>query len=527
MKKITKLFIAAAMIALVVCAMFAVNANAADAVAVDTTKVTTLYVDGTCVFNGTLSASFSKISELEATAEYSGAANAYEIKMNKAMEGNDGAIWNNSIKNSVSAGANDSIVLNLNGKRIQGGGNGVSIFSIENTFASFKIMNGRFYVSKEHGFPFLDNFNKAFTPVELSNVDIEWERNTSTQSLIRYTTGGSLKLDDVQVSVIMKDFSTQYIINSWGPSKIDINNCSFKQDTLGRSLTAVSAKGTTTVKNTKFETDIAVSGQNITLGEGTQIKTATAPETSNSVYTIPAGYEWTKVGDYYAVAKAFRINFNNLSFKDSVYLKFAIKSELAASDVKMLVWTSAPAGNVYTVDTANATIVNPYVDDTTVVAGERYLIFDYTKITPDKMGTDFYFSAYYMDGETPVYTPVVKSSVLSYATDMLGKDTTSESLKNMLTAMLNYGAMAQIYRENTDTLVNVAHTKVTVKNGTLSDGLTYGLFAEGETVELVADAANFSHWECNGVKIEGSSATYSAVLGAITGAAPVYTAVYK
>ncbi len=226
---------------------------------------------------------------------------------------------------------------------------------------------------------------------------------------------------------------------------------------------------------------------------------------------------------------ALSIDYCNLSFSDSIYIKYAVKAENVSdvSAVKVLVWEAEDhLGN----KPATATLQAAYTQE---INGTEYLIFNYTELAAKQMTDVVYARAYVNEGGTETYSAVNKYSILQYAYNMLGKTDTGtddEALKMLLTDLLQYGASAQTYfKYNTDRLSTMDFYQVSLTNGTLSDGCSHGLYLEGETVtisapETDAEGKPFSHWEdADGNKI-ADTATYELTVGAKN---EVYTAVYN
>ena len=120
----------------------------------------------------------------------------------------------------------------------------------------------------------------------------------------------------------------------------------------------------------------------------------------------------------YAVAASaepeLNIAYCNLSFRDSVCIKYAVKSNV--SGVKLLVWTSPETA--YTVGTQDDEITDFYSEDIDVVS---HMVFDYTKLTAKQMGDVIYTRAYVKIDGVDYYSAVNKYSILQYAYNMLGK----------------------------------------------------------------------------------------------------------
>ena len=101
-------------------------------------------------------------------------------------------------------------------------------------------------------------------------------------------------------------------------------------------------------------------------------------------------------------------------------------------------------------------------------------------IPAKKMGDVVYFSVYaeLSDGSY-VYSKTYYYAPTTYAYNMLGKSDTSDEMKSLVVAMLNYGAAAQIYFDyNADQLVNADLTDdqkalVSDYNADMLNGLTY------------------------------------------------------
>ena len=93
------------------------------------------------------------------------------------------------------------------------------------------------------------------------------------------------------------------------------------------------------------------------------------------------------------------IPYCNLSFRDSVCIKYAVKSNV--TDVKLLIWTSPKSE--YTVGTHDAEITKYYEED---INGEAHKIFDYTELTAKQMTDVVYARAYSRSGGVDHYSEV-------------------------------------------------------------------------------------------------------------------------
>ncbi len=227
---------------------------------------------------------------------------------------------------------------------------------------------------------------------------------------------------------------------------------------------------------------------------------------------------------------ALSIGAYNLSFRDNVCIKYAVKSP--SDDVKLLIWTTPKSSADEYIYGTQDEILTPVGYDTEVDGlGTRYIIFDYTKLTAKQM-TDYVYARAYIDGETPSYSSVVKYSILEYAYNMLGKTDTAiddEDFKTMLIKMLEYGASAQTHFEyKADRLATADFYEVRLTDGWLDDGCKHGLYKVGSSVVITAPESDaekmpFEKWvdsEGNTVAVEVST---TLTVGNVN---EVYTAVY-
>jgi len=209
----------------------------------------------------------------------------------------------------------------------------------------------------------------------------------------------------------------------------------------------------------------------------------------------------------------------NLCFKDSVYIKYAV-SVSNAENVSLLVWTDAQSE--FTAGTG-----------TTQIEGETCQVFTFSQLAARQMADNVYARAYVEKGGKAYYSDVEKYSVLQYAYNKLGKTgiaSDNDKLKNLLTGMLEYGALAQIYTDyKPDRLANDDFYQIKTVGGTITaDGFDSGLYLEGEQVEITAPAKDendvaFNHWENGSGQNVGTSATMTVTVGK---ANATYTACY-
>ncbi len=210
------------------------------------------------------------------------------------------------------------------------------------------------------------------------------------------------------------------------------------------------------------------------------------------------------------------IAYCNLSFRDSVCIKYAVSSNV--DDVKILIWTSPK--DEYTVGTQDDEITDYYSED---INGISHKIFDYTALSAKQMTDVVYARAYSRASGVDYYSEINKYSILQYAYNMLGKtDTasTNPALREMLTNMLIYGASAQKYFDNykTDRLATADWYQIRLSAGVLNDGCTHGLYLPGDKVTLTApisdaNGAAFAYWsDSKGNKV-AATATFELTVG--------------
>lgn len=220
----------------------------------------------------------------------------------------------------------------------------------------------------------------------------------------------------------------------------------------------------------------------------------------------------------------------NITFKDSVFLKFAVSSE-NADDVKMLVWTSPQSSYEY--GTQKVVLSS---DGTQTISGKVCKTYTFTGLTASQMTDDVYGRAYTVKNGIAYYSEVVKYSILDYAYSKLGKTgtaSTNQKLIKVLNTMLEYGAAAQEYYGggqgyHLERLANEEYYQVRVIGGLLEIGFDRHLYKQGASVMIKADSVDengntFSHWENSAGVSVGTSAEMQIVVGT---ANEQYTAVY-
>lgn len=222
------------------------------------------------------------------------------------------------------------------------------------------------------------------------------------------------------------------------------------------------------------------------------------------------------------------IDYNNLSLRDTVCLKYAVSLE-NAKGATLLIWETPQSEYIYGTQDAELESVG-----TQTINGKTYHIYDYTELSAKQMADEVYARAYVRVSGKDYYSNVKTYSILEYALTVQGKlgNEASDNAKliRLTEQMLSYGAAAQEYMGyNTDRLANAEFGQVLLGNGTFENGEASGLFVVGTDIKITASATDgtgkiFSHWvDQNGNKY-GTNATCTVTVreGANT-YSPVYT----
>ena len=215
------------------------------------------------------------------------------------------------------------------------------------------------------------------------------------------------------------------------------------------------------------------------------------------------------------------IRLNNISYKQNVFIKYAVEVENLPDDatVGVKIEKGGAAGEAVFVGLSN-------------IYGKQYYVFDVVDLTANEMAVDIYATPYIekADGKY-VYGETKKCSVLEYTYKILGKIeggvSVSDQVKTLLTRMLDYGAAVQEYTGlNLDRLATADYYQITTVGGVLSDGFTSGLYKKGDVVTLEAvnipEGYMLAGWRSS---VDGSLITDSVIT--VTDENVVYTAEYK
>ncbi len=223
------------------------------------------------------------------------------------------------------------------------------------------------------------------------------------------------------------------------------------------------------------------------------------------------------------------IDYCNLSFNDSIYIKYAVRAENISDTekVELLVWSEESY-----LKCEEATSILSSVD-TEKINGVDYLIFNYCGLSAKQMTDVVYARARVNTEDGDVYSTTNKYSILQYAYNKLGKtgtETENQQLKKLLSNMLVYGASAQEYFEyKTDRLATAEFYQIKLVNGVLEDGCTHGLYLPGEQVTISASSIDdagdhFSHWQNQNGEMVSDNTSYTF---SVANRHEIYTAVYS
>jgi hypothetical protein len=191
-----------------------------------------------------------------------------------------------------------------------------------------------------------------------------------------------------------------------------------------------------------------------------------------------------------AVVGTIDVKGASLSFEDEVLtnLYYTI-SNLEATEMGLLTWSAEPGEG--TIDNAE----NVYVGAQYDTEKDRYMV-QTAGIPAKKLGDDIYMRVYAKTKRGIVYSNVVTYSPKTYAMSRLEKST-SDTMKALCVAMLNYGAAAQEYfGYKTDRLMNAG---LTAEQQALVAAYDAGLFTGAVRAED-AKTGNFPKTEGFGMK---------------------------
>lgn len=178
---------------------------------------------------------------------------------------------------------------------------------------------------------------------------------------------------------------------------------------------------------------------------------------------------------------------------------FAVKATLSDGtdpfDIRMAFFDGETgysySESIYTVSTSDGAFHTITVGEDT---HENVLYFESEAIAPERMGESVYARPYYINGDGRVLLgEVVKMGVLDYVYSRYrDKDnglTVTEEQLTKYGLLLDFGADAQIAKDyNTERLVNSHGVRLTLENGSFSDGFSYGTYLLGDKVDIIASS---------------------------------------
>ena len=212
------------------------------------------------------------------------------------------------------------------------------------------------------------------------------------------------------------------------------------------------------------------------------------------------------------------IGYINISYGIETEIKYAVKVEglPEGATVGVTVREGSPDSDL---------IIEAEDQGVTEIFGESYIVFG-LPIHSDDMSENYYATPYIKSGDDVTYGECKKSSVVEYAIKrraQLGED--NVAMLELLDALLQYGAMAQIYNNSSlDRLADADFYKIELVNATFADGFSYGYFAEGESISAIASPSS-GYALANWTDSEGNVVSTELKLAVTAGAKDeVYTA---
>lgn len=242
---------------------------------------------------------------------------------------------------------------------------------------------------------------------------------------------------------------------------------------------------------------------------------------------------------------------NNVSYEELMHIYYGVQLNLddgmdfeeTAAKIKVLFWNAPQAEYVKGSSSVLLTAeINP--DDIgvsfnvgDVPYNENCVFLRSPGIPAKSIGETIYARAYIEgeDGSVLCYSEVSKYSVLRYVYDRFEDEAenpaaVTDDQMELYRNILRYGGIAQkVLDYNTDRLATDKFVDVRVEGGRLTDGFTRGLYAVGESYQLVAPLTSgdrtFLHWEDDKgnvyndayhvftVGAESMNVTYTAVYG--------------
>ena len=160
---------------------------------------------------------------------------------------------------------------------------------------------------------------------------------------------------------------------------------------------------------------------------------------------------------------------HNLTLKSEIDFSFAVPVSAFPDGISGL---KATITQKHALEHKTAEIVGDW--DKEKIDGEGYYRFRYTGVAPAEIADELVLTIKDENGN-PIIEDI--SSVVAYATEQISKDSTPKSFKNLMKALLQYGAKAQTYFGYTGTQItatpfNLEYNNVTGPESTLWHNLT-------------------------------------------------------
>ena len=216
-----------------------------------------------------------------------------------------------------------------------------------------------------------------------------------------------------------------------------------------------------------------------------------------------------------SAAPTVRIGYQNIAHTNNVSFKYAVIAEDLpdGATVGVEVRKGDPKGD---------TVYESTFEGMLTIDGNRCYVFGFSALSASEMAINVYATPYIeLDGERVAVGEQKKTSILEYAYKVLGRietgKTYSEDVKDLISAMLEYGAAVQDYTgNNADRMANDDYYYITLENGRFDDGFAKGLYKEGDNVTVTADDLDgkiFTSWKDAGGKVISSSGVFEITVG--------------
>lgn len=240
-------------------------------------------------------------------------------------------------------------------------------------------------------------------------------------------------------------------------------------------------------------------------------------ETSEGVEeTTPAGAGYS-----------MQIVSKNVSYSEALYIIYAVGNEgfdRRENPITMLFWDEEQES--YSVGTES--YATSEGRGALTIGGIDCQTYYSEGIAAKEMNDSVYCRAYAVVDGVEVYSEVQKYSVVDYVYERRASGQLTEKQKAAYDALLAYGsAMQDLFDHNTDNPADKVYYTVTVENGTIEGGFTWGRYEEGTVLTLTANPAaegySFLSWQDETGTTVSEEMTFSVT---VAGTDKVFTAVY-